>query len=362
MTSTPADIPAKVLSAWPGFSEAPLSPITLGHINATFRVDTAQGPFILQRLHPVFGPEVNLDIAALAPKLVSAGVTVPQVVPTRDGNSFVNAQGACWRVLSFLPGRCVVAVESPAMAASAGALAGRFHAALCKVSHAFQFARSGVHDTPAHLATLKDALAAHPHHPLHTPVAEIADALFEEAASLPNLQALPSHVCHGDLKISNFLFDDEGRATALIDLDTLGQSAWCVDLADALRSWCNSAQEDAGHAVFEQPIFEAALAGYVPAVRGLWSRQEERSLVPALLAIALELTARFAADALNESYFGWNADAFPTRGAHNLARARGQWDLHRQMGGLRKVLEKTVARSFKADRGVNGSRPEGEAD
>ncbi|MBL8945157.1 MAG: hypothetical protein JNK45_18470, partial [Myxococcales bacterium] len=45
----------------------------------------------------------------------------------------------------------------------------------------------------------------------------------------------------------------------------------------------------------------------------------------------LELAARFAADALRERYFGWDASRFPARGEHNLVRAKGQWSLHAQV-------------------------------
>ena len=44
--------------------------------------------------------------------------------------------------------------------------------------------------------------------------------------------------------------------------------------------------------------------------------------------VSVELAARFAADALNESYFGWDATRFPGRGEHSLLRARGQFSLH----------------------------------
>ena len=44
--------------------------------------------------------------------------------------------------------------------------------------------------------------------------------------------------------------------------------------------------------------------------------------------MSLELAVRFAADALDESYFGWDAGRFASRGDHNLVRARGQWSLH----------------------------------
>ena len=56
--------------------------------------------------------------------------------------------------------------------------------------------------------------------------------------------------------------------------------------------------------------------------------EEQRALLLAPEWISLELAARFAADALDESYFGWNAHRFLSRGEHNLTRARGQWSLH----------------------------------
>ena len=51
---------------------------------------------------------------------------------------------------------------------------------------------------------------------------------------------------------------------------------------------------------------------------------EARALVGGLGTICLELSARFLADALNESYFGFDATRFATRGDHNLVRGRGQ--------------------------------------
>ena len=48
-----------------------------------------------------------------------------------------------------------------------------------------------------------------------------------------------------------------------------------------------------------------------------------------------ELCARFAADAILEAYFGWDAQRFPGRGEHNLARARGQWALYQAVRDTR---------------------------
>jgi hypothetical protein len=58
-------IPPHVLDAF-GWADASHSPITVGLINETHRIETSDGArFVLQRLHPVFSAEVNLDIEVI---------------------------------------------------------------------------------------------------------------------------------------------------------------------------------------------------------------------------------------------------------------------------------------------------------
>lgn len=75
-------------------------------------------------------------------------------------------------------------------------------------------------------------------------------------------------------------------------------------------------------------MFAASLAGYLGALSFALTRAEREALVHGVEWISLELTARFAADALRERYFGWDRSRFPAAGEHNLLRARGQWALH----------------------------------
>ncbi|MEE2751965.1 MAG: hypothetical protein VX519_11085 [Myxococcota bacterium] len=68
----------------------------------------------------------------------------------------------------------------------------------------------------------------------------------------------------------------------------------------------------------------------------------KQRLVSGVERICLELAARFCADALNESYFGWDASIAPGRGEHNLIRAKGQLalaaEVRRQRGDLEDRL------------------------
>jgi Ser/Thr protein kinase RdoA (MazF antagonist) len=113
----------------------------------------------------------------------------------------------------------------------------------------------------------------------------------------------------------------------MIDLDTLGRGYLAYELGDALRSWGNRAGEDQPEADFDAEVLRAVVAGYARTCPTAVSDEEICSAVTGLETVSLELASRFAADAILDSYFGWDATRYPTRRAHNLARARGQFSL-----------------------------------
>jgi hypothetical protein len=127
----------------------------------------------------------------------------------------------------------------------------------------------------------------------------------------------------------------------LIDLDTVARAPVALELGDALRSWCNPAGEDSLQAHFLMARYEAALQGYRRGAAGFLLADEWQAVPAATLSIALELAARFAADALNESYFGWDRKRFETASEHNLQRARAQLtlagDIAAQLAALKRV-------------------------
>ncbi|MCY3730798.1 MAG: hypothetical protein OXF98_05600, partial [Rhodospirillaceae bacterium] len=61
------------------------------------------------------------------------------------------------------------------------------------------------------------------------------------------------------------------------------------------------------------------------------------------LTVTVELAARFAADALAESYFGWDPARYATACEHNQARARSQLGLARSILSQWPALEAVVA-------------------
>ncbi|WP_297925091.1 phosphotransferase [uncultured Agitococcus sp.] len=106
------------------------------------------------------------------------------------------------------------------------------------------------------------------------------------------LQQQP-RIMHGDPKLANMLFEHE-QAIALIDFDTIMTGLWLYDVADALRSLCNTQPEngDINQVTFDLNLFSAFMRGYAPALLA-WTDQEKQMLSSAISLLPLELGIRF---------------------------------------------------------------------
>lgn len=332
-------------------------PLGSGLINHTWLVPGRLPPgpgdrpprFVLQQVNPVFPASVNDDIRVVTRHLRAAGMATPELVPTRDGRWWLEDSGRVYRVLTYVDGINRNFLSSPAEAAAAGALLARFHRTLGDLDHRFSNPRLGVHDTARHLAVLRQALVDHARHRNIGEIRPLAGEILGLAAGLPALPVCPDRVVHGDPKINNVMFDAEsGAGLCLIDLDTLGRMPLVLELGDAFRSWCNPAGEDERASTFDLELFAGAVQGYASAASG-WVRAEEiAGIVAGTLTIYVELAARFCADALRESYFGWDERRFPTRSDHNQVRAMSQLNAARALWDVRPAADEVVRKAFTA--------------
>ncbi len=313
-----------------------------GLINVTW---TAGEPpdAILQWVNPIFDGRIHLDIEAVTGRLAAAGVATPRLIPTPDGRLWMENESGCWRLMTFFEGQTLHRLEDHAQAAAAGGLVGRFHAALAGWRPTMQAPRRAIHDTLARLDQLRAALEECDGHPLAGPTRALGREILDDWAAWDGDLELPEHLCHGDLKISNVRFDSDGReALCLIDLDTLEPMPYACELGDAWRSWCNPAGEDEPDLCrFEVELFDTSARAWFAEAPPLEDR-ERRSLVPGIERICLELAARFAADAVRNTYFREDAERFPELGTHNLARALGQLRLARSARAQRAECEAIV--------------------
>jgi Ser/Thr protein kinase RdoA (MazF antagonist) len=304
---------------------------------------------VLQRLHPIFAGEVNLDLEAVSEHLAAAGLVTPRLLRSASGDRWLVHDGSVWRALTFIEGVTMHRMVDADHAAAAGELVGRFHRALADLDHEFAFRRTGVHDTAAHLGRLARAVVDRGEgDEIHGRGLALAREILDAGARLPPLGDLPLRPAHGDLKVSNILFGagPTARAICLIDLDTLGRMSVAYEMGDALRSWCNPEGEDTTDTRFDLDRFGAAVRGYASGLGGMLPAAEVASLPAGLETVSIELAARFCVDVFEDRYFGWNQQRFASRRHHNLVRARGQLTLGRAVAGTRLDTREILTEAF----------------
>lgn len=369
---TPPEHPelfAQVLSRYESIEGVPVAPLLAGQtlppglvqplgeglINETYLVElpSAQSGSggqpvraVLQRVNPIFDRSVHKDIEAVTAHLQSQGLVTPRLHRAADGELSVDlGEGGVWRLMTFIPGHSYSRM-TPALARPAGALVGRFHATLTRLQHRFNFVRPGAHNLFGFMQRLRTAIQSAESAsftPPESPVPADFLPLARELAHYGQNQqpgsgisgTVPLRMCHGDLKVSNLRFDDNGEGVCLLDLDTLGNLPLAFELGDALRSWCNPTGEDATDASFNLDIFEEALAGYAEPSRTFLTHVEREMLLGGIERITFQLAVRFAIDVVSQSYFRWDKSRFASRADHNLARAMGQWQLLRSIAANR---------------------------
>jgi Ser/Thr protein kinase RdoA (MazF antagonist) len=343
-------IPHEVLRAYglePGAIELRHIP---SNINVTYIVEPREAGaewLVLQRLHPVFGEAVHIDIEAVTTHLGARGLETPHLIRTRAGELWTRDGEAptprVWRAQSYVDGVTHHASRDAAVLESGAGLVAAFHRALADLRHEFVHRRP-LHDTPRHLANLEAALSSDRGRGDAAAQALGGEVLRHAEGVRRDFEQLPKRIIHGDPKLSNVLFrrDAPERALCMIDLDTVARGPLAYELGDALRSWCNPAGEDTSDIELAPSAVAAVLRGYARACPAGVSRDELGSALDGFETVSLELASRFAADVVVDQYWGWDATRFASRRDHNLLRARGQLALSKAVRAQRAALARVV--------------------
>jgi len=344
MTTSPISTPVEALRVHGVAASLALDgPLPGGLINSTWSVGRPPR-YVLQRVNAIFPAQVHPRIHEVTTHLRQKGLRTPRIVASRQGALVLpGPQGTVWRLMTWVDGLTHERLAEPRMAQRAGALVGRFHEAMQDFAGDLTPLRSDPHDSLAHMKLLERALGQCEDHRLRAELEEVGGEIlgaWERWTASDGDSDLAPRPAHGDLKVSNLRFDEQGEAVCLIDLDTLSSMPLALELGDALRSWCNRAGEDVA-AQLDAEIFSAAIAGYLGAARFV-TPQERAALVPGMQRICVELAARFCADAFFERYFGWDPRCASGRGEHNMLRARGQLALGLQVEARRAELERSI--------------------
>ncbi len=311
-----------------------------GHINDTFKVETARGAtFILQRVNTdIFPPDtLKANILRVTGHLKSKGVKSLEVAGYENP----------WRLYEFLSGyRSVDVVTNPAEAELAAGAFAKFQNDLADLPAP----RLGdiipkFHDTVDRLRQLDEAAAADVKGRKALVSAELAfvDARRAEASKIVSMMAsgeIPERITHNDTKINNVMIAEDGT-TVVIDLDTTMPGSALYDFGDMVRTSTAAAAEDEKDLSLvysKKEYFEALVKGYLAEAKFL-TPAEKSLLAFSGRLITFTIGVRFLTDYLaGDVYFRTAYDD------HNLVRCRTQFKMIESMEAQADEYEAIVRR------------------
>ena len=309
-----------------------------GHINDTFKVETASGVrYILQRVNTdIFPPEMlKENVIRVTEHLKAKGIKSLEVIGYENP----------WRLYAFLEGyQSVDLVTNPAEAELAAGAFAKFQNDLADLPAP----RLGdiipkFHDTVNRLKLLDEAAAADVKGRKASVAAELAfiDARREEAAKIVTMMAngeIPERITHNDTKINNVMLAADGT-NVVIDLDTTMPGSALYDFGDMVRTSTATAAEDEkdlSKVYSKKEYFEALVKGYLAQAKFL-TEAEKANLAFSGRLITLTIGIRFLTDYLaGDTYF---RTAYPE---HNLVRCRTQLKMVESMEAQAEEYEAIV--------------------
>lgn len=290
-----------------------------GIVNVSYKLDTSEGKFILQRLSSIWDKRIIEDYRAVQRYLRTNGLHVPVLLNDINERPYYTRDKKIWRAFEFIENDEII-TSSPSLAYEAGLALGKFHKLMSESNFNPSFKLEGFHDTPSIINRLKETLAKGEYQQKASYVKEESSLILENIEKYYLPESLPKTLIHGDPKLANFLFKD-GKVISVLDLDTMMRASELIDLGDALRSWCKN---DVGE--YKPEIFSSAMKGYRISNPIPYDNSQVKN---AMSLITLELAARFLIDYFEESYFAFDLARFKTLAEQNLDRTRFTLDYYR---------------------------------
>jgi Ser/Thr protein kinase RdoA (MazF antagonist) len=228
--------------------------------------DGASQEYVLKISHPGDDPHfIGMQSAAMR-HASEAGLPVQLLVPTTDGSTHPVEHGRVMRLLTWIPGDLLLAHWPDAAGLeSLGERLATLNAALASFEHPAAH-RTFAWDLRA-IGDLRELLDLAP-----TPT--VATVIDEVEAALPEYEAMPGQVVHGDFHPGNVIVDADGKVTGILDFGDTINAPRILDLAISLSYFV--------------PREGDAAATVAPFIAG-WERvlpltDQERGLLPTLVA------------------------------------------------------------------------------
>ncbi|MBB3188714.1 phosphotransferase enzyme family protein [Microbacter margulisiae] len=327
-----------------------------GLINRTWMVrETESGwRYILQRInHAVFkSPEAiagNIREISTYLQAHAPGYLFESPLRTLKGEEMVQEAGEYFRLYRYVEGSHTLdVVANPGQAYEASRQFGMFTAQLAGFDTGkLRITLADFHNLPLRYAQYREAIKkGNPERILRSK--EILEALESYSGisdQAQQLGCLPLRVIHHDTKISNILFDEQGKGMCVIDLDTIMPGYYISDAGDMMRTYLSPISEEEPdnerHAI-RMEIFEAIAEGYLGEMGRLMQDEERQRFVYSGSFMIYMQALRFITDYLNNDvYYGSRYEG------HNLVRGTNQLVLLQKYTEKADQMQKIVREYFR---------------
>jgi Ser/Thr protein kinase RdoA (MazF antagonist) len=160
---------------------------------------------------------------------------------------------------------------------------------------------------------------------------------FEQIRSSKEVR---QRVTHHDTKISNVLFDQNGKGMCVIDLDTTMPGYFISDVGDMMRTYLSPSSEEVKEfdtIEVREDFFSAIVQGYVGIMGDELTATEKDLIFYSGLFLIYMQALRFLTDYFNNDvYYGARYEE------HNFVRAGNQLQLLRKMNEKKSLLESII--------------------
>ena len=338
--------------------ESKIEPLTSGLINSTWKVTDGESEFILQRINnQVFKKPYDLAanismIEAYLKEHAPQYLFVASISTVDHQDVFYDKNEGYFRLFPFIKGSHTISVvSSPEQAFEAAFHFGK----LSRLLAGFDATKLHItipdfHNLSLRYRQFEDALMKGNRDRIKQSQSLI-DSIKKQSHIVAEFEKIKKNknvklrVTHHDTKISNVLFNEDGKGICVIDLDTIMPGYFMSDVGDMLRTYLSPANEevsDFSTVDVREDFFRAIVQGYISTM-GNELTENERALFLYSGSFLIYMQAiRFLADYINNDvYYGARYEE------HNLVRAGNQLQLLKIITDKTEILQKIVSEESK---------------
>lgn len=327
-----------------------------GLINRTWRISSGKEDFILQRVNDDVFPDPFLIAGNI--ESISAWLqdhhpyaVFPRPLRSLNGQPMIHLENkGYFRIYPFIRNSTTIDVaDTPGQAYEAARKFGEFtHMLSGFPAKSLGATLPGFHNLSLRYRSFRKALKnGNPQRIIAAAALidylESVNEIVSEYERITKEPAFRLRVTHHDTKISNVLFDGQGKGLCVIDLDTVMPGYFISDVGDMFRTYLSPVTEEEADLSLTRirlPYFAAIVEGYLREMHNELTPEEKASFVYAGEFMMYMQSLRFLTDYLNDDiYYGSRYEG------HNYVRALNQATLLQRFREESDLLKEIAAQT-----------------